>query len=122
MTNESQNDSIENFDNFIYKFYSDSVFKRTRLILPLKGKLTTMAENGMDTKTNDWTNIKMKSIGSYDEAVKESKDLNLTHEFEKKDKIIIEKIFAEKSGFSVERVFELRNNKWYLTEYYVTYI
>ena len=124
----NQNDSIdnklnqtENFDDFISKFYSDTVFMRTRLILPLKGKLTTLVD-GMEQKTQDWTDIKMRYIGSFDEVVKEAKDMDLKHKFEKYLNKIIERIFVENSGFSVERVFELKNNKWFMTEYYVTYI
>ena len=110
----------ENFDDFINKFYSDTNFMRTRLILPLKGKRTTMTENG--TEIADWSNINMKSIGSYKDVVNEAKDMKLKHTFEKTDDIIIEKIFVENSGFSVKRVFELRDKKWYMTEYNVTYI
>jgi len=116
--NESQNinESKENFEVFINQFYSDSIFQKSRIILPLDGEINEWSENDSVVKSN-WKDRQI-SITNF-ETIQKYKP-NTKHSIEKVNEICIERIFIENSGFSMERKFILRERKWYLKEYNIS--
>lgn len=117
-SNESQKiyEKKESFEIFINQFYSDSIFQKSRIILPLEGVINEWDENDSVVKS-DWKNRKI-SITNF-ETIQKYKP-NTKHSIEKGNEVSIEKIFIENSGFSMERKFILRERKWYLKEYNIS--
>lgn len=117
-SNESQsmNESTENFEIFMNQFYSDTIFQKSRIILPLDGVISEWNENDSAVKS-DWKNREIY-ITDFETILKYKP--NTKHTIVKESEKCIEKIFIENSGFSMERKFVLREKKWYLKEYNIS--
>ena len=98
----------EQFDAFMSRFYSDSVFQSSRIIHPLEGGMMN-SENGFEK----WE-YNISSIPSKMDLSESFPEFDLKSENIKLDTIIIEKVWQENSGFKVEKHFVYRNGKWYL--------
>lgn len=110
---ESINVTKEKFEDFYDQFYSDSIFQKSRIIIPIVGEILEWNENDSVVKSdlkNKIINItNFKTIHRFKPNAKQS--------IEKGNELCTEKIFIENSGFLMERKFILLNGKWFLKEY-----
>jgi len=111
---------VENFEEFIEKFYSDTSFQKERIITPLKGKKKFWDDNEDTIITVNWDENEIPKVTSYGK-IHESKNKAI-QDFVKEESRVIEKIYILNSGFYMNRIFEIRNNKWYLVRYDVCYL
>jgi hypothetical protein len=122
--NQNSNKSVEiiqgeetdnDFESFYKKFYSDTAFQKTRIVLPLAGEILEWEEDSVIK--DDWTSRKIY-VTSYDTILKYQQNARLI--LEKTNGICVEKIFIENSGFQMERKFVLNGSKWFLMEYKIS--
>jgi len=107
-------DKGEVFDEFYRKFHTDSSFQLSRIDFPLKGYKRTGNENPDINdgkyywKKKNW--IVHKKFDLDDNSIyKQDKVF--------KDTLVVDKIYIENSGFSIERHFKLIDCKWKLVYY-----
>ena len=100
--------SLENFDEFNIRFHNDYDFQMERIIFPLEGSYSD-EEGETPWLKKDWKYHK-GPVGQ-----------GLSSEFEnsvvKNDSSVIDKIWIDGSGYSIERVFKLKGGRWYLVSY-----
>ena len=101
--------AIENFQSFLMNFQKDSVFQCERIIFPLKNSLYNTETNSFDENTikqNDWTFMDFVNL-----PVNYLKNIEKINDDEYQYNIQI-----EDTGVSVNYIFKLINDKWYLVE------
>jgi hypothetical protein len=99
----------EDFQSFLMNFQRDSVFQCERIIFPLKNSLYNTETDDFDENTikqNDWTFMDFINL-----PVNYLKNLEKISNDEYQYNIQI-----EDTGVSVNYIFKLINNKWYLAE------
>lgn len=113
-------DSIESFNTFIEKFHNDSVFAQTRIEKETIGASTDDYE--YDTLGNPqntdriWTKVQMMSeLKMINGLLSDSK---YKVKYEHKEDKMLENVFLPESGFNLFLYFTVKENKWFLTEYY----
>ncbi|MCR6642160.1 MAG: DUF4348 domain-containing protein [Sporocytophaga sp.] len=110
--NRTASNTIEYFDSFSKRFYSDSLFQMSRIKFPLPGINT----DDMDINDNSpyyWQKNKWKMLKA------EGDDLTgFKIDLSKTDFTVTETItHPEYPGMIIESVFTLIKGKWYLTRY-----
>jgi hypothetical protein len=103
----------EEFNKFYKRFYSDSIFQKARIILPLEGEIRS------EGKIDNWEKGDI-IVSSKETFLKDFP--NMKSDIIKSDTVIKEKFWIDNSGFNVERIFILKEGKWYLKRYDITYI
>lgn len=103
---------IENFENFLIKFRSDSVFRNDRILYPLKGYNSDDSGNGNSIEY-EWN----KKMINYYLDIKYS-DIVYVIKIEKSKDLIKETIILEGSGFKIISKYILKENHWYLNYYF----
>ena len=103
---------IENFENFLIKFRSDSVFRNDRILYPLKGYNSDDSGNGNSIEY-EWS----KKMINYYLGIKYS-DIVYVIKIEKSKDLIKETIILEGSGFKIISKYILKENQWYLNYYF----
>ena len=99
---------VENFDEFYQKFLSDNSFQLERVQFPLRGsKIVDIGEEEQWTK-DDWQYLE----GDINEVDKSIFDVEIIVE----DNKVTHKVSVPNSGFQMREIYELIDNKWYLTE------
>jgi|GEM_PF-5901499 len=103
---------IENFEDFLIKFRSDSVFRNDRILYPLKG-YNSDDSGDSNTAEYEWST---KMINYY-------LGINYTNidyviKIEKSKDLIKETILLEGSGFKIISKYILKENNWYLNYYF----
>lgn len=111
----NNSEAVENFDEFISKFYSDTSFQKSRITTPLKGEKKFWDDNEDVIVTTNWEEKEIPSVTSFDK-IHEIKNKTI-QDFVKEESKVIEKIYIPNSGFYMNRTFEIQNNKWYLVRY-----
>ncbi len=106
---------VENFNEFINKFYSDTSFQKKRIITPLKGEKKFWDEKKDVILTTYWEEKEIPTITTF-EKIHENMDKAI-QDFVKEESRVIEKIYIPNSGFCLSRIFEMRKNKWFLVGY-----
>jgi len=106
----------EQFPIFINRFYSDSIFQKSRIVRPLKGGMMN-SENGFE----EWEK-NIKSVPSTKDLSESFPEFNLKSELINQDTMFIEKVWQDNSGFHVEKYFIIRDGKWYLIKMDFVYI
>ncbi len=110
----AKKDADPAFENFYYKFHTDSAYQLNSIDFPLSG-FNTDDESGTDTGTGNkeyfwekdkWDLMKMPEL-----------DDNFSVEKTKTDSTYTEKISILNSGYYIIRVFKKRNEKWKLCFY-----
>lgn len=112
VTADRMND--EDFSTFITRFYEDSVFQQSRIFEPLEGEIITWADNGENTVEISWSG--QKPVLDKYEAIKVYLK-NVVREFENLQDSIVEHMYINNSGFSLERTFKLIDQEWFLVRY-----
>jgi hypothetical protein len=113
---KNTNDTYEEFKAFINRFYSDTIFQKSRIIIPLEGEILEWNEKDIVVKS-DWNNRKI-NVTNYETILKYKP--NAKHSIEKGKETCTEKILIENSGFLMERKFILSERKWFLKEYKIS--
>lgn len=113
---KKSNDTNEKFEVFINQFYSDTIFQKSRIILPLEGEILEWDEKDSVVKS-DWTNKKI-NLTNFETILKYKP--NAKHTFVNGNETCTEKILIENSGFLMERKFILIVRKWFLKEYKIS--
>ncbi len=103
---------IENFENFLIKFRSDSVFRNDRILYPLKGYNSDDSSNGNSIEY-EWS----KKMINYYLGIKYT-DIDYVIKIEKSKDLIRETIILEGSGFKIISKYILKENHWYLNYYF----
>lgn len=103
---------IENFENFLIKFRSDSVFRNDRILYPLKGYNSDDSGNGNSIEY-EWS----KKMINYYLGIKYT-DIDYVIKIEKSKDLIKETIILEGSGFKIISKYILKENHWYLNYYF----
>jgi hypothetical protein len=102
-------DTSEDFDDFNKQFHSDSVFQMSRIVFPIAGFYAD-GEGKHQWTAKNWTLMK--------EPVREITDTTeYKHSLYKTNSSVTEKYWIENSGFRIERRFEKKSGKWFLTFY-----
>lgn len=111
----------EDFNAFLEKFYSDTVFQKSRICFPLAGERYwfSLKENKPEHKTGwreeEWQ--KIDNIFPDNDTLVRSDGNIYKRRFINKDSVRVEYVFIEYSGYEETRKFCLRNKKWYLIRY-----
>lgn len=102
----------EDFDVFISKFTSDSLFRYSRIKFPLKG-YNSHAEG--ERRGYIWT----KDIWDFysESDMKYQNNENITNQTKSKDSIRIWRLYKKNSGYDIKYRFKLKKNKWFLIYY-----
>ncbi|RLD23145.1 MAG: hypothetical protein DRI70_09765 [Bacteroidetes bacterium] len=105
---------IEDFDYFIERFYADTSFQKSRIVIPLQGKIVSMHETENSIVETTWEGRKI-IVTRFEEIKSSMKNVKQTYIILQES--TIEKIYIENSGFLIERTFQLQKERWYLTKY-----
>lgn len=100
-------ETVESFDNFNAQFHSDSSFQLSRIAFPIGGQFVDGSKHYKWTAKN-WKLMKQPV----------SAKVNTTeykHSLTRTESLVVEKFWIENSGFMIERRFERKDGKWYLT-------
>lgn len=100
-------DTLEKFQTFNIQFHNDYAFQVSRVAFPIGGKYVDGESQHKWTKQN-WR-LQKNPVGCDIDTTKYKYLLTKT------DTSVIEKFWINQSGFTIERRFKLKNNKWYLT-------
>lgn len=103
---------IENFEDFLIKFRSDSVFRNDRILYPLKG-YNSDDSGDSNTVEYEWS----KKMINYYLGIKYT-DIDYVIKIEKSKDLIKETIILEGSGFKIISKYILKENNWYLNYYF----
>jgi len=119
-TVDNETERVESFDEFIVNFYSDTVFQQSRIIKPLTGEILEWHETEDSVIKSNWSDRDLPFVTDFSvlkESFKNAKQIFVENKESK-----IEKILVNNSGFSIEREYELKNGKWYLIRYDISYL
>ncbi|GAA4450426.1 DUF4348 domain-containing protein [Rurimicrobium arvi] len=97
---------LEDFDSFLNRFSSDSIFQTSRILFPITSSLYDIDNGQTDTERitrNEWTFSNLKSTGFVLKVYKS----------EKVDTLNIQ---GKETGISVNYIFELIDGKWMLVK------
>jgi hypothetical protein len=111
----SQN-STENFDVFIKKFKNDTIFRKSRILYPLKGYNSDDIEESLVTNKKINYEWKTKMLNYY--LDKNYPENQYKTEIEKSQDQVKETILIEGSGFKIISKYILKEKKWYLNYYF----
>ena len=109
------NRNEEEYETFIEKFYTDSLFQLSRIKFPLEGFNSdeyNFFEEEVDDSKYFWKKknwIMLKSI---------DKNSKIKFKITKNDSIIKEENYIPDSGFIIEKRFKRTKGKWYLIFYF----
>jgi hypothetical protein len=107
----------EDFDFFIEKFYSDSIFQFSHIIFPLKGEEIDGGNYTPDdiADTNE-TEKKVWVKDDFQRMIPSIKDYpdKYNREITKTNDTVTEKIYIPNSGYYEIRTFIRKENKWFL--------
>jgi len=115
------NKSGENFDKFHEKFFTDSMFQKSRIEFPLPGKHYKFTEGEFvpeelsKWQKDEWTVMENAFKGNDTIAVYGNDTYK--RRIKKTDTSVTETIFLVDSGFKVILKFGLSGRKWYLKRY-----
>ena len=115
--NSVAEEPTEEFESFYTRFYSDTSFQNSRIILPLEGTIRSWEGDGIIEDT--WAKQK---ISITDKGVYMNQYQNLKVEIKKVNSSYIERYWLENSGFFIEREFVIREGKWCLSRYDISNI
>jgi hypothetical protein len=115
--NQPSSRNPENFDDFISKFYSDSVFQQSRIAKSLEGVVFEWDVIGDSVIESKWDG-KEPFVSAY-ETVRVTVDGSLQSLNTSMDSIV-ERIYLENSGFLLERTFKLKEGCWFSARYDVS--
>jgi len=110
-------ETIEDFESFYKRFYSDSAFQQSRIILPLEGIVKSWDGDSIVEESWSDRDIVVSSKSVFLEHYR-----NLKVEIERVDSTYFEKYWLENSGFLIERIFVLKHCEWYLASYNISNI
>ena len=99
----------EDFDIFLNRFQKDSIFQKERIIFPLKNLLYNTDTESFDERTineKEWKFMNFQNLP--ENYIKNITKLN-NNEFNYNIQI-------EDTGVSVNYIFKIHNDKWYLVE------
>jgi len=119
-TVDNETERVESFDEFIVNFYSDTVFQQSRIKKPLTGEILEWHATEDSVIKSNWTDRDLPFVTDFSvlkESFKNAKQIFVENKESK-----IEKILVNNSGFSIEREYELKNGKWYLIRYDISYL
>jgi len=105
---------IEDFDYFIERFYADTLFQKSRIVIPLQGKIVTFNEIEKSIVETTWEGRKI-IVTSFEEIKSLMKNVKQTYIINQES--VSEKIYIENSGYVIEKTFQLQKERWYLTKY-----
>jgi len=106
-TNIHTKDTIESFQSFNIRFHADSFFQVSRIAFPIGGKYVDGSNQYSWTKQN-WKQLKSPVGARVDTS-------QYKYRLVKTDSSVTEKFWIDQSGFSIERRFKLKKDKWFLT-------
>lgn len=119
-TVNNETEKVESFDEFIVNFYSDTVFQQSRIIKPLTGEILEWHETEDSVIKSNWLDRDLPFVTDFNVLKESFKNAKQTFVENKESKI--EKILVNNSGFSIEREYTLKNGKWYLIRYDISYL
>ena len=117
--NSSEAIKIEDFNTYISKFYTDSLFQQSRIVTPLEGEILSWDVNVDNVVKSGWLGNE-PTVTDY-EIIKVTMQSSI-QKFDKSQDSIVEKIYMENSGFLMERTFKLSEGQWFLTRYNIKYL
>jgi hypothetical protein len=117
--NQPSSQKTEDYDEFIDRFYSDSVFQQSRVSLPLDGKILEWDNEEDVVVESNWLDREPEITGY--ETVKVTVEGSLQSFIRQQDSVV-ESIYLENSGFLLVRTFVLKSGCWYLTRYDISYL
>lgn len=97
---------VEDFDEFLENFHSDSAFQMSRIQFPIEGAYTDYYTNRPWTSEN-WELMK--------KSVYEADTTNYSIKDERKDEEVFQAIYCKGCGHYYELKFQLVDNLWHLT-------
>jgi len=104
----------EDFAYFIERFYADTLFQKSRIVIPLQGKIVTFNEIEKSIVETTWEGRKI-IVTSFEEIKSLMKNVKQTYIINQES--VSEKIYIENSGYVIEKTFQLQKERWYLTKY-----
>jgi hypothetical protein len=113
LKDSKENRQEENFNMFILKFISDSIFRYSRIKFPLKGYNFDAEITKRDYyiwNKEDWDFYSIVDM-------KYKSDENIINEVIPKDSLMVWRLYKESSGYDIKYEFKLNENKWYLNYY-----
>lgn len=102
----------EDFNLFISKFVSDSIFRYSRIKFPLKG-YNSDAE--LDKRDYIWIKEDWDFYSVVD--MKYESDEKIVSEIIPKETSMVWRLYKKNSGYDIKYQFKLNKNKWYLNNY-----
>lgn len=112
--NQPSSQKPEDFDEFIDRFYSDSVFQQSRVSIPLDGEILEWDNDEDVVVESNWLDREPEITGY--ETVKVTVEGSLQSFIRQQDSVV-ESIYLKNSGFLLVRTFALKSGCWYLTRY-----
>jgi hypothetical protein len=122
----------ENFDSFLHKFYSDSIFQISRIVFPLESEKVSDKEYAEALKDSNIIEISKNNHASFnknnwiilnDNAFKNDSvaivgGIKYKRRFYKTDNFVEEKIlYAYPEQVMIISKFQLINKKWYMIDF-----
>jgi len=125
--------TTENFDSFLHKFYSDSIFQRSRIIFPLISETEKAREKKINEEKdpnaeidttkkfiphnkNNW--IILSDTAFKNDSVTIHDGIKYKRRFYKTDKFVEENIlYADPEQVMIIMKFQLVNTKWYMVDF-----
>lgn len=98
--------ALEDFDSFLNKFSSDSIFQKNRIVFPIVSNLYDVDNGQIDTEVitqKDWSYSNLKST-------------DYTLKVYKSEKFDTVNIQGKETGVLVKYIFELIEGKWMLVK------
>ncbi len=131
--NKSRNTlSIEDFDSFKNKFYSDSIFQISRIIFPLESEKKSEKEYAEALKDSNINNVSKNDHIPYDknnwvmltdapfkdDSIAIIDGVKYKRRFYKTSKFVEENIlYADPEQVMIISKFQLINKKWYMVDF-----
>jgi ligand-binding SRPBCC domain-containing protein len=125
--------SSEEFDVFLHRFYSDSIFQINRIVFPLTSQTETEIERRIDkekalnyykadtTKFTPLNKNNWKTLNDYafkNDSVAVIDGIKYKRRFSKTDKFVVENIlYADPERIMIVSKFQLINKKWYMIDF-----
>lgn len=112
----------ESFDEFSKLFYSDSLYQINRIIFPLESDIDNSASNESKDSTiyvwkkENWIMLKNNYFKGNDSVFIIDGEVYKTR-IHRTNRLVVESIYIEDSGYIITMKFLLRNGKWHLIDY-----
>jgi Domain of unknown function (DUF4348) len=113
--------SNEDFNIFYNRFYSDSIFQKSRIEFPLLGIHYINEDGKFESKElTKWQETEFHVIKNTfpdnDTVLIVGREI-YKRRISKQDTLVIENVFLENSGFQIIKKFGIKERKWYLISY-----